>query len=191
MPIDGPRIEAAVTELLSAIGEDPARPGLAGTPRHVADAFAEFFSGVGGDPAAPLGDTVALDAQQTGELVMLRDIAFRSICDHHLLPFSGLAHLAYLPVDRAVGLGRLVQSLEVLAARPQLQERLGDELAETIDAALAPRGVLVVLDARHECVAARGPRQSGTTTVTVAARGELAEPATQAGVLALIGGGTA
>ena len=130
MPIDGPRIEAAVTELLSAIGEDPARPGLAGTPRHVADAFAEFFSGVGGDPAAPLGDTVALDAQQTGELVMLRDIAFRSICEHHLLPFSGLAHLAYLPVDRAVGLGRLVQSLEVLAARPQLQERLGDELAE-------------------------------------------------------------
>ncbi|WP_294179860.1 GTP cyclohydrolase I [uncultured Schumannella sp.] len=190
MPIDGPRIEAAVTELLSAIGEDPARPGLAGTPRYVAQSYAEIFAGVGGDPIAPLRDTVALEAQQTGELVLLRDIAFRSICEHHLLPFSGVAHLAYLPVDRAVGLGRLVQSLEVLAARPQLQERLGDELADAIDAALAPRGVLVVLDARHECVAARGPRQSGSSTVTVAARGELAEPASQAGVLAVIGGGT-
>lgn len=187
MAIDTSRIEAAVLELLTAIGEDPTRPGLVDTPRLVAASYAELFAGVGADAGAPLRDTVSLEAGRAGELVLVRDLAFRSMCEHHLLPFSGVAHVAYLPADRVAGLGRLSSSLEIAAARPQLQERLGEELADALVEALAPRGVLVMLDARHGCVAARGPRQAESTTVTVAARGELADAVRQAGVLALLG----
>ena len=188
--IDSPRIEAAVAELLAAIGEDATRPGLRDTPRRVAEAYAEFFAGLDLDALDPLRDATEIDATkgELGELVLLRDIAFRSICEHHLLPFTGVAHLAYVPGARIVGLGRLPSVLEILSARPQLQERLGEQVASALDEGLAPRGVLVVLDARHDCVASRGPRQADSTTVTIASRGTLSDPSVQAGVLALIGG---
>ena len=185
MAIDSGRIEAAVAEILAAIGEDPSRPGLVDTPRRVAEAYADFFSGVGADPLAVLSD--ALEGE-SGELVIVRDIQFRSICEHHLLPFLGVAHVAYAPGARLVGLGRLAELVTLLASRPQLQERLTDEIADALTTALAPEGVVVVLDAVHGCVSARGPRQATSSTVTVASRGALAEPTARAGVLSLIGG---
>lgn len=192
-PIDTGRIEAAVAEILAAIGEDTQRPGLLTTPQRVAEAYAEFFAGVGVDPVPLLRDELATqDApEQRGEMVLLRDIALRSICEHHLLPFTGVAHVAYLPADRLVGLGSIARTVETLASRPQLQERLGEDIVAAIDAALAPLGALVVLDARHGCVGARGPRQAESTTVTVAASGALADPARRAEVMVLIGGGHA
>ena len=191
--IDSGRIEAAVAELLAAIGEDASRPGLEATPRRVAEAYAEFFAGLDQDPLEPLRDAADFLAEpgQLGELVLLRDIAFRSVCEHHLLPFTGVAHIAYLPGERIVGLGRLPQVVEILSARPQLQERLGEQIADTLDAGLAPRGVLVVLDARHSCVTARGSRQAQSTTVTIASRGELSDPVARAEAMALIGASVA
>jgi GTP cyclohydrolase I len=187
--IDSGRIEAAVAELLAAIGEDVARPGLAATPRRVAEAYAEFFAGLDRDPIEPLRDAPEFVAEpgQLGELVLLRDIAFRSVCEHHLLPFTGVAHVAYLPGQRIVGLGRLPEVVDIVSSRPQLQERLGEQIADALQAGLSPRGVLVVLDARHSCVTARGSRQAGSTTVTVASRGELADPVARAEAMALIG----
>ncbi len=190
MPIDSGRIEAAVVELLRAIGEDPARPGLARTPQRIAASYAELFAGIDEDPLTHLAaSTDFADEHSAGELVLVRDIAFRSTCEHHLLPFTGVAHLAYVPNERIVGLGKLARVVETLSSRPQLQERLGEQIADTLEEGLAPRGVLVVLDARHGCVTARGTRQASSTTVTVASRGTLAEPANRAGVLALIGRG--
>lgn len=192
-PIDIGRIEAAVAEILAAIGEDTQRPGLLATPHRVAEAYAEFFAGVGVDPVPLLRDELATqDApEQRGEIVVLRDIALRSICEHHLLPFTGVAHVAYLPDERLVGLGSIVRAVETLASRPQLQERLGDDIVAALDAALAPLGTLVVIDARHGCVTSRGSRQAESTTVTVAASGALADPVRRAEVMALIGAGAA
>ena len=186
MPTDAGRIEAAVAELLAAIGENPARPGLVNTPRRVAEAYADFFAGVGADPLEHLADQQDLDGE-TGELVLLRDIEFRSMCEHHLLPFLGRAHVAYAPDRRIVGLGKLPRVVETLASRPQLQERLTDEIADALVTGLAPKGVLVVVDAIHGCVSARGPRQAASSTVTIASRGTLADPVERAGILALIG----
>jgi GTP cyclohydrolase I len=183
--VDRERINRAVVEILAAIGEDPQRDGLERTPHRVADAYAEFFAGLDQDPLALLADTVPV-GPATGELVLLRDIAFRSICEHHLLPFLGTAHVAYLPGDRVVGLGRLPAVVEALAARPQLQERLTEEIAGALDDGLAPRGVLVILDAVHGCVGTRGPRQSNSSTVTMASRGELSDPVQRAEIIALI-----
>lgn len=180
-------------DILAAIGEDPDRPGLKATPQRVADAYAEFFAGVGEDAAAPLAHTISVsrgpapDTLPSGA-VLLRGIRFRSVCEHHLLPFAGHAHIAYLPGEHVVGLGALPKVVDVLAARPQVQERLGEQIADTIAASLDARGVLVVLDAAHECVTMRGPRQTGATTVTVAARGELAEPAARAEIMMLVTG---
>jgi GTP cyclohydrolase I len=192
-PIDSRRIEAAVAELLAAIGEDPARPGLVTTPRRVAESYGEFFAGIGVDPALLLQDDVELqtDPGERGEVVLVRDIALRSMCEHHLLPFTGVAHVAYLPAKRLTGLGSIARVVETVASRPQLQERLGEEVAAALQEGLAPHGVLVVLDARHGCVTSRGTRQAGSTTVTVASRGALADPARRAEVMALIGGGGA
>ena len=192
MAVDRERVAALVRELLEAIGEDPERPGLRATPTRVADAYTEFFSGVGQDPAAPLAHTISIahgPAPETAPsgAVMLRDIHFRSVCEHHLLPFRGWAHIAYLPGDQVVGLGALPKVVDVLAARPQVQERLGEQIADTISEALASRGVLVVLEASHGCVTMRGERQREASTVTIAARGELAEPAARAELIALIG----
>ncbi|WP_457100849.1 GTP cyclohydrolase I [Microbacterium sp. P5_E9] len=192
MAVDRERVAALVRELLEAIGEDPERPGLKATPTRVADAYTEFFAGVGQDPAAPLAHTISISHGPAPETapsgaVMLRDIHFRSVCEHHLLPFRGWAHIAYLPGDQVVGLGALPKVVEVLSARPQVQERLGEQIADTISEALDTRGVLVVLDASHGCVTMRGERQPEASTVTIAARGELAEPAARAELIALIG----
>lgn len=187
VPIDTARIEAAVSEILAAIGEDPARDGLKRTPSRVAQAYAEFFSGLGVDPLCHLADSVALEHGEAGELVLLRDIEFRSVCEHHLLPFTGVAHLAYIPRDRVVGLGRLPRVVETLASRPQLQERLTEQIADALQEGLDPLGVLVVIDATHGCVAARGTRQSHSSAVTMATRGSLTEPVARSGVLALLG----
>ena len=186
--IDTARIEAAVTEILLAIGENPDRPGLRNTPGRVAHAYLEFFSGLALDPLDHLGAAVPADPGQLGEVVLLRDIEFRSICEHHLLPFSGVAHLAYVPGGRIVGFGHLLRVVETLAARPQLQERLTEEIADALHGGLDPLGVLVVLDAVHNCVTARGARQNRSSTVTIAARGTLAEPAARSEVMRLISG---
>lgn len=191
-PVDTGRVEAAVAEILAAIGEDPARPGLSATPTRVAESYADFFSGLGVDPASHLASATELDLPkgEFGELVLIRDIEFRSICEHHLLPFTGVAHVAYVPERRIVGLGKIARVVETLASRPQLQERLTEEIAQAIVDGLAPRGVLVVMDAAHGCVAARGVRQSKSSTVTMATRGSLSDPVERSGVLALLGTGT-
>jgi GTP cyclohydrolase I len=190
--VDSARIEAAVAELLLAIGEDPSRPGLETTPRRFAEAYGEFFSGVGEDPLAHLAETFPLPEADgsPAQPVLLKGIAFRSVCEHHLLPFVGTASVAYLPGDRVVGLGKIPRLIDTLASRPQLQERLTEEIAGAMDTGLAPRGVLVVLEAVHGCVSARGVRQVGSSTVTVAGRGALAEPAARAELIALIAAGS-
>ena len=152
--VDTARIERAVLEILLAIGEDPTRPGLERTPQRVAEAYAEFFGGLDVDPLSHLADTVPLGATEAGvpatsDAVVLRNLAFRSVCEHHLLPFVGTAHVAYLPAERVVGLGRIPAVIDTLAARPQLQERLAEEIADALEAGLQPKGVLVVLDAQH------------------------------------------
>lgn len=191
MAVDRERVAALVRELLEAIGEDPDRPGLRLTPGRVADAYAEFFSGVGADAAAPLAHTISVargpapDTLPSGA-VMLRDIRFRSVCEHHLLPFRGHAHIAYLPGEQVVGLGALPKVVDVLSSRPQVQERLGEQIADVIAASLDTRGVLVVLDASHECVTMRSGQQADASTVTIAARGELADPVARAELIALL-----
>ncbi|MCC2033115.1 GTP cyclohydrolase I [Microbacterium allomyrinae] len=194
MAVDRERVAALVRELLEAIGEDPERPGLRQTPTRVGEAYAEFFAGVGEDASAPLAHTISVtrgpapDTLPSGA-VMLRDIRFRSMCEHHLLPFRGHAHIAYLPGEQVVGLGALPKVVEILASRPQVQERLGEQIADVIAASLDARGVLVVLDATHECVTMRGGKQTDASTVTIAARGELADPAARAELIALLAGG--
>ena len=222
MTVDRGRIEAAVSEILAAIGDDPGREGLVDTPRRVAELLAELYAYTGLDPADALGTTFTAgdastvgvaggasaassaaetgasgaagaaavqagraDAQPAGP-VLIRDIAFRSVCEHHLLPFEGVAHVAYLPGEQVAGLGGVVRVVESAASRPQLQERLTDDIADALQRGLGARGVLVVLDARHGCVTARGPRQTGSTTLTLAARGALADPAARAELTALI-----
>ena len=192
MAVDRERVASLVRELLEAIGEDPDRSGLRLTPERVADAYGEFFSGVGADAAAPLAHTISVargpapDTLPSGA-VMLRDIRFRSFCEHHLLPFQGHAHIAYLPGEQVVGLGALPKVVDILASRPQVQERLGEQIADTIAGSLDARGVLVVLDASHQCVTMRGDRQSDASTVTIAARGEFADPAARAELMVLLG----
>jgi len=188
MTIDTGRIEAAVAEILAAIGEDGARPGLESTPQRVAQAYADFFSGLEVDPQSHLVDTIELADGELGELVLLRDLEFRSVCEHHLLPFTGTAHIAYIPNQRVVGLGKLPRVLDTLASRPQLQERLTEEVADALETGLEPLGVLVVLDAIHGCVSARGVRQAKSSTVTMATRGTLSDPVARAEIIALIGG---
>ncbi len=189
MTIDTARIEAAVLEILAAIGEDPARAGLVRTPKRIAQSYSEFFAGLAEDPLDHLAPsaTFTADSSKIGELVLLRDIEFRSMCEHHLLPFTGVAHIAYLPNDRIVGLGALPRVVETLAARPQLQERLTEEIADALEVGLNARGVLVVLDATQGCVTARGSRQTRSTTVTLASRGILSDPVERAEIIALIG----
>ena len=172
--VDTGRIERAVHEILLAIGEDPTRPGLERTPQRVAEAYAEFFGGLQVDPLTHLADTVPLGATEAGvpatsDAVVLRDLSFRSVCEHHLLPFVGTAHVAYLPGDRVVGLGRI------------------PAVIDTLEAGLEPKGVLVILDAQHRCVTTRGARQERSSTITIASRGALAEPAARAEIIALIG----
>ncbi|WP_309103864.1 GTP cyclohydrolase I [Microbacterium sp.] len=192
MAVDRARVERLTRELLEAIGEDPQRPGLKQTPARMADLYAEYFAGVGADAAAPLAHTISVargpapDTLPSGA-VLLRDIRFRSVCEHHLLPFTGRAHLAYLPGEQVVGLGALVRVVETLAARPQVQERLGEQIADAIAENLDTRGVLVVLDASHGCVTMRGGSQPEASTLTIAARGAYTEPVARAELITLIG----
>lgn len=177
------RIKRAVVELLEAIGEDPNRDALRNTPTKVAEAYASFFAGVGVDPKSAIGDTFpAVNA----EAVILKDIELVSICEHHLLPFTGFAHIAYLPDQKLAGLGRLASVVEILASRPQLQENLTSQVADELEEALAAKGVLVVIEARHQCVAARGARQPEVNTITMASRGLYKDPVNRAEVLGLI-----
>ncbi|GAA5154673.1 GTP cyclohydrolase I FolE [Microbacterium pseudoresistens] len=194
MAVDRERVAELTRQLLEAIGEDPDRPGLTQTPTRVAELYAEFFAGVGEDAAAPLARTISVAHGPAPETlpsgaVLLRDIRFRSVCEHHLLPFAGHAHIAYLPGEQVVGLGSLVRVVETFAARPQVQERLGEQIAEAIASHLDARGVLVVLDASHGCVTMRGGRQPAASTLTIAARGDYTEPAARAELIALIGAG--
>lgn len=187
--IDTARIEAAVTELLLAIGEDPARDGLAETPRRVAEAWREYFAGLGVDPTTHLTGSIAPEVSEASGPVIMRGIEFRSMCEHHLVPMLGVAHVAYVPRDRVVGLGALPRVVETVASRPQLQERLTEQIADALQTGLDARGVLVVVEASHGCVTARGPRQADSTTVTLASRGILDEPAARAEVVALMTAG--
>lgn len=194
MTVDKQRVERLTRELLDAIGEDPDRPGLKQTPARMAELYTEFFAGIGEDPMAHLERTISVsrgpapDTVPSGA-VLLRDIRFRSVCEHHLLPFAGVAHLAYLPGEQVVGLGALVKVVETLAARPQVQERLGEQIADAIADGLDTRGVLVVLDASHGCVTMRGGRQPLASTLTVAARGVYTDPVARTELIALIGAG--
>ncbi len=182
--IDRARIEAAVREILAAIGEDTGREGLALTPARVANAYSELFSGIGVDPATALGTPFPAE---TTDLIVVRDIRVRSVCEHHLLPFYGVAHVAYIPGDTVVGLSHIPHLVEVLAARPQVQENLTAQIVDTLEAAIAPRGAVAVLECTQSCVASRGGRQPDALTVTVASRGELAEPTRRLEVLVLLG----
>ena len=169
--VDRARIEQAVAELLGAIGEDPARAGLIETPRRVADSFADMFAGYGVDPVAVLEPLP--DERGTG-LIMVRDIQLISTCEHHLLPFAGSAAVAYLPgpEGRITGLSKLARVVDVLSRRLQVQERLVREVADAVEAALAPRAVFVLAEAEHMCMSARGARKPGSITVTTDVRGE-------------------
>lgn len=177
------RIKAAVVELLTAIGEDPNRAELQATPQKVAEAYAAFFAGIGQDPLDALRDT--FEAEHN-DAVILKDIELVSMCEHHLLPFTGFAHIAYLPTDRVVGLGRLPKVVEILASRPQLQENLTAQIADAIETGLQTKGVVVVIEARHHCVVSRGARQPEANAMTIATRGCYSEPVARAEIMALI-----
>jgi GTP cyclohydrolase I len=168
--VDTARIERAILELLSALGEDPSRDGLVKTPQRVAHMYEELFAGFGENPADHLEVTFAADHD---EMVMVRDIPFASLCEHHLVPFIGRAHVAYIPGNdgRITGLSKLARLVDGYARRLQVQERMTTEIADAIEQALAPKGVLVVVDAEHLCMSMRGVKKSGTSTVTSAVRG--------------------
>ncbi|MCU0311432.1 MAG: GTP cyclohydrolase I FolE [Acidimicrobiales bacterium] len=169
-PVDLPRIEAAVREILVAIGEDPDRDGLLNTPGRVARMYAEVFSGLREAPDSHL--KVVFEAEHD-EMVMVRDIALTSMCEHHLVPFIGKAHVAYIPNEdgRVTGLSKLARLVDSYAKRPQVQERLTAQIADEIERTLQPRGVLVVVEAEHLCMSMRGVRKPGSSTVTSAVRG--------------------
>ena len=166
--MDGPRIEQAVREILFAVGEDPDREGLRRTPERVAKMYAEVFSGLREDPARHLQATFAEDYD---ELVILKDIPFNSLCEHHLMPFEGQAHVAYLPDGRVAGISKLARVVESISHRPQVQERMTVEIADILMDKLQAKGVAVVLAATHTCMTCRGVRKPGSIMVTSAVRG--------------------
>ncbi len=184
-PVDLPRIEAAVREILLAIGEDPERSGLLDTPKRVAKAYAEVFSGIHQDPAEILGTTFDIAHQ---EMVLVKDIPFYSTCEHHLVPFHGSAHVGYIPgLDgRVTGLSKLARLVDLFAKRPQVQERLTTQIADALVEHLKPAGAIVVVECEHMCMSMRGVRKPGAKTVTSAVRGSLHEPATRAEAMSLI-----
>jgi GTP cyclohydrolase IA len=168
--VDHARAEAAVRELLFAVGEDPDRPGLQETPARVARAYAETFAGLWQDPGDILATTFDEDHD---ELVLVKDIPMYSTCEHHLVPFHGVAHIGYIPGDdgRVTGLSKLARLVEIYARRPQVQERMTSQIADALADVLKPRGVIVVIEAEHLCMAMRGVRKPGSSTVTSAVRG--------------------
>nr|WP_218880939.1 GTP cyclohydrolase I FolE [Kineosphaera limosa] len=188
-PVDQPRIEAAVREILLAVGENPEREGLRDTPARVARAYAEIFSGLHMDPAEVLGTRFEIEHD---ELVLVRDIELYSTCEHHLVPFHGVAHIAYIPDrnGRVTGLSKLARLVEVYARRPQVQERLTSQVADALVDHLDAQGVLVVLECEHLCMSMRGVRKPGARTITSAVRGILHRPETRAEAMSLVLGGT-
>ncbi|MDR1852256.1 MAG: GTP cyclohydrolase I FolE [Propionibacteriaceae bacterium] len=187
MAVDAPRAEAAVRELLLAIGEDPDREGLVETPARVARAWAEFTSGMGQDPREALSKTFDIGHD---ELVLVKDIEVWSTCEHHLLPFTGVAHVGYIPSEhRITGLSKLARLVDLYARRLQVQERLTSQIADALVECLDPQGVIVVLECEHLCMTMRGVRKSGAKTVTSAVRGKLHKQATRAEAMSLILGG--
>jgi GTP cyclohydrolase I len=183
--MDLPRIEAAVREILLAIGEDPDRDGLRETPARVARMYAEVFAGLAVDPQAVPPVTFP---EEHHEMVILRDIPFASFCEHHLLPFTGMAHIGYIPNGRIIGLSKLARLVETFARRPQVQERMTSAIADTLMETLQPDGVAVLIEASHTCMTIRGVQKPGATMVTSAVRGGFRNrSATRAEFFALIG----
>jgi GTP cyclohydrolase I len=166
--VDIQAIQDAVRAILTAVGEDPERPGLLGTPRRVARMYAEMFAGLHLDPARHLQ---VIFPETYDEMVLIRDIPFTSMCEHHLLPFSGVAHVAYIPDGKVTGLSKLARVIEEVARRPQVQERMTQQIADLIDQQLTTKGVAVVVKAEHSCMAIRGIKKPGSTTVTSTLRG--------------------
>ncbi len=184
-PIDQPRIEAAVREILLAIGEDPDRDGLLDTPARVARSYVEIFAGLHTDPLEHLSRSFDLGHD---EMVLVKDIEVYSTCEHHLVPFHGLAHVGYVPnkQGRIAGLSKFARLVDGYARRPQVQERLTSQIADAIMTALQPRGAIVVIECEHLCMSMRGVRKPGAKTVTSAMRGTMRDPATRAEALSLI-----
>jgi GTP cyclohydrolase I len=188
-PVDYPRIEQAVREILLAVGEDPNREGLRDTPARVARMYAELFSGLREDPRAHLRKFFS---EKYDEIVLVRDIAFESICEHHLMPFMGKAHIGYLPDGRVVGLSKLARVVEGVARRPQVQERMTETIADLLMEELKARGVAVVIEALHTCMTVRGVRKPGSVCVTSAMKGAFrSSPSTRAEIMTLIYGASA
>ena len=183
--IDQPRIRAAVREILLAIGEDPDRSGLRDTPGRVARAYAEIFAGLHQDPSELLATTFDIGH---AEMVMVKDIPFYSTCEHHLVPFHGVAHVGYIPgpEGRVTGLSKLARLVDIYAKRPQVQERLTTQVVEALADNLHPAGAIVVIECEHLCMSMRGVRKPGAKTVTSAVRGQLRDPATRAEAMNLI-----
>ncbi|MBB3208285.1 GTP cyclohydrolase I [Rhodopirellula rubra] len=182
--VDYPAIEAAVRVILEAVGEDPKRDGLIETPARVARMYAEMFAGLKSDPGRHLSKVFEEDYD---EIVLVRDISFCSMCEHHLLPFTGKAHIAYLPSGKVVGLSKLARVVEEVARRPQVQERLTHTVANLIEERLSARGVAVVVESTHSCMTMRGVRKPGSLCLTSAMRGTFkTDPKSRAEVLGLI-----
>lgn len=182
---DHDRAAAAVRELLLAIGEDPDRDGLRDTPERVARMYAEVFSGLRQQPEDALTTTFDLGHD---EMVLVRDIALTSFCEHHLVPFHGVAHVGYVPAadGRITGLSKLARLVDVYSKRPQVQERLTCQIADSLARLLQPRGTIVVIEAEHLCMSIRGVKKPGALTITSAVRGQLRDPATRAEAMSLI-----
>ena len=174
MTVDHERIERAVTEILLAIGEDPSRDGLLETPQRVARMYAEVCSGVGSDPSHHLEKTFDV-GHEHDELILVKNIPLYSLCEHHLLPFIGEAHIGYIPSSqgRITGLSKLARIVDGFSQRPQVQERLTTEIADALENVLKPRGVIVVVEAEHLCMSMRGVKKPGSQTLTSAVRGVL------------------
>lgn len=166
--VDKKRIEKAVREILAAVGEDPDREGLLETPARVSRMYEELFSGLHLDPARHLKKVFT---ETYDELVLVRDISFNSMCEHHLLPFLGVAHIGYIPRGHVVGLSKLARIVDEVSRKPQVQERMTETIANLLDEELEPKGVIVVLEAEHSCMSIRGIRKPGSVTVTSAVRG--------------------
>jgi GTP cyclohydrolase IA len=185
--IDQGRIEKAIREIIEALGEDPEREGLIETPERVAAFYAEVFDGLHRDP----GDVVDafFGEEHYQEIVMVREIPFYSMCEHHLVPFHGQAHVAYIPKGRVTGLSKLARLVEGFARRPQMQERLTAQVADALTERLEPLGVMVVVEAEHLCMSMRGVKKPGSVTVTSAVRGIMeSQPATRAEAMSLLFG---
>ena len=188
VPIDLERAERAVRELLLAIGEDPDREGLRGTPGRVARSYTEIFAGLSQRPEDVLTRSFEIGHD---ELILVRDIEVYSTCEHHLVPFHGVAHLAYIPgIDgRVTGLSKLARLVDVYARRPQVQERMTTQIADALCEHLRPLGAMVVVECEHLCMSMRGVRRPGARTITSAVRGQLRDPATRAEAMGLVLGG--